>query len=84
MKVLLEQTTDEDEQAHLYHMLGLIKDDQGEYEEAIEFYEKSLEIEQKTLPPNHPDLATFLKYFGSVYDQYGRVFKSTFVFRKST
>ncbi len=57
-EMLLKQTTYEDEKAHLFHHLGLIKDGQENYAEAIEFYEKALEIDQKTLPANHPGLAT--------------------------
>jgi tetratricopeptide (TPR) repeat protein len=35
--------------------LGYIKDGQSDYEKAIEYYEKSLQIREKTLLPNHPD-----------------------------
>ena len=33
----------------------------GEYSKALSFYEKALEICQKTLPANHPSLAHFLQ-----------------------
>jgi tetratricopeptide (TPR) repeat protein len=56
---LLTKATDENTQAHFYHMIGLVKIFQGEHTEAVEFCEKALEIEQKTLPPNHPGMATF-------------------------
>jgi tetratricopeptide (TPR) repeat protein len=29
----------------------------GHYSTALEFYEKALEIQKKSFPPNHPDLA---------------------------
>jgi uncharacterized protein HemY len=57
-ELLLEQTTNEGEKAHLYHMLGMVKNDQGKYAEAVQFYEESLEIRQKTLPSNHPNIKT--------------------------
>ncbi|CAF4083555.1 unnamed protein product [Adineta steineri] len=57
-QVLLDQTNDDEEKASVYHQLGSIKDDQGKYGEALTFYEKSLAIHQKTLPSNHPDLAS--------------------------
>jgi tetratricopeptide (TPR) repeat protein len=57
-EILLKQTTYEDEKAHLFHHLGLIEDGHEKYAEAIEFYEKALEIDQKTLPANHPGLTT--------------------------
>ncbi|CAF4267455.1 unnamed protein product, partial [Adineta steineri] len=43
--------------SHIYHLLGSIKKDQGEYQEALTFYEKSLASYRNTLPPNHPNLA---------------------------
>jgi tetratricopeptide (TPR) repeat protein len=44
-EVLLGQTSsDKGEEASIYHMLGMVKDNQGEYAEAIIFYEKSIKI----------------------------------------
>ncbi|CAF4250224.1 unnamed protein product, partial [Adineta steineri] len=57
-KVLLEHTLDEIEKAYYYHQLGYVQIGQGDYEKAIWYYEKDLEIKQKTLPSNHPSLAT--------------------------
>jgi tetratricopeptide (TPR) repeat protein len=70
-EILLKQTTNRGEKGHLFQQLGWIKDNQGEYEEAIEYYEKSLNIEQKTLPANHPDLATSYNNIGAVYNNMG-------------
>jgi tetratricopeptide (TPR) repeat protein len=67
-KALLDQTTDESEKAAIYHQIASAKDGQGEYEEAITFYEKSLEIKQKTLPPNHLSFADTYNDIGAVYD----------------
>jgi hypothetical protein len=75
-EILLKQTTNEGEKAHLFHHLVLIKDGQGKYAEAIEFYEKALEIWQKTLPANHPDLATSYNNIGLVYDNMGEYSKA--------
>jgi tetratricopeptide (TPR) repeat protein len=61
-EVLLDQASDEHEEA------GRVKDDQGEYAEAITFYEKSIKIKQKILPPTHQDLATSYNNIGIVYD----------------
>jgi tetratricopeptide (TPR) repeat protein len=65
--VLLKQTTDTKEIAHLYHMLGIIKDDQGEYADAIIFYEKSIKINQEILSPTHLDLTASYNNIGKVY-----------------
>ncbi|CAF4191553.1 unnamed protein product [Adineta steineri] len=50
--VLLEQTSDEVEKQLYYNQLGYVKDDQGDCEKAIWYYEKALEIREKHLPSN--------------------------------
>ncbi|CAF1648639.1 unnamed protein product [Adineta ricciae] len=65
--VLLEQTSDNNDRAHYYHCLGYLKDGQGDYKMAIEYYEKALEIDKKALPSNHPDLAQSYNNIGAVY-----------------
>ncbi|CAF0898124.1 unnamed protein product [Adineta steineri] len=64
--VLLEQTSNNNEKALYYGCLGYIKDDQGDYEKAIWYYEKSLEIYQKIFPSNHPSLAISYNNIGLV------------------
>ena len=66
-EMLLEQETEERRKAPIYHQLGWMKDEQGEYQEAIAFYEKSLEIKKKTLAPNDPELAKSYNNIGMVY-----------------
>jgi tetratricopeptide (TPR) repeat protein len=70
-EVLLEQTKNESEKELIYHQLGCVKVDQGEYQEAITFYGKSLAIKQQSLPPNHPDLASSYNNIGNVYYNMG-------------
>jgi len=65
--VLLEQTSDEREKALYYNQLGCIKDDQCDYEKAIEYYEKAFQMWAKTLPSNHPYFATCFNNIGLVY-----------------
>jgi len=52
--IMLKQTNDESEKANIYHMLGIVEYNYGKYAKAVEFYEKSIEIMQKILPPTHP------------------------------
>ncbi|CAF1246312.1 unnamed protein product [Adineta steineri] len=68
---LLDQTTDENDKVPIYHQLGIIKDRQGEHQEALTYLEKSLAIKQKTLSSNHPDLANSYNSIGLVYDSMG-------------
>jgi tetratricopeptide (TPR) repeat protein len=81
-KVLLEQTSDESEKAYYYHQLGYVKDHQGDYEKAIRYYEKSLEIKQKTLSANHPSLATSYNNIGLVYYHMGGYSKALSFYEK--
>ncbi|CAF1178755.1 unnamed protein product [Adineta steineri] len=67
-QVLLDQTNDDENKAPIYHQLGMLKRNRGKYEEAHTFYEKSLALYQKTLHPNHPDLASSYNNIGLVYE----------------
>ncbi|CAF4127299.1 unnamed protein product [Adineta steineri] len=66
-QVLLDQTNDDKEKAPIYNQLGMFKYEQGKYEEALTFYGKSLTIKQKTLPPNHSNLANSYNNIGNVH-----------------
>jgi tetratricopeptide (TPR) repeat protein len=70
-KALLDQTSDEGEKARIYGQIALAKDGQGEYEEAITFYGKAVEIFKKRLPPNHPNLAMSYNNIGIVHQDMG-------------
>ncbi|CAF4033665.1 unnamed protein product [Rotaria sordida] len=82
-KTLFSLTTDDNEQALLYHQLGLIKRNQGDYEEALSSYEKALEVYQKILPEDHPDLATSYNNIGQVYNNIGQYSKALSFNQKS-
>ncbi|CAF0819024.1 unnamed protein product [Adineta steineri] len=82
-EVLLNQTTDESQKAPIYHQLGSIKNDQGEYQEALTYYEKSLAIDQKTLPSNHLNFTKSYNNIGVVYDSMGDYPKALFHYEKA-
>jgi tetratricopeptide (TPR) repeat protein len=52
-EMLFKQTTNEYDKGYLFYQVGWIKSGQGKYSEAIRFYEKVLEICQKTFPANY-------------------------------
>jgi tetratricopeptide (TPR) repeat protein len=80
---LLERAKDDAEKQSIYNQLGMAKDNQGDYEEAIIFYEKALKIAQKSLPPNHPDLATCYNNIGGVYGNMGEYPKALSSYEKA-
>jgi tetratricopeptide (TPR) repeat protein len=82
-EILLQQTTDEAKKAHLYNMLGVIKNHQGEYAEAIEFNEKSIKIERKILSPTDPDSAGSYNSVGSAYAHMGEYSKELSYYEKA-
>ena len=81
--VLLEQASDEGQKARYYNQLGYIRDHQGDNEKALWFYDKSLKIRQKTLPPNHPDLASSYNNIGEMYRNMGEYSKALLFYDKS-
>jgi tetratricopeptide (TPR) repeat protein len=74
-EILLKQMTEERKIASIYNQLGWAKYNQGEYKEAITFYEKALEIYKKTRPSNHSVLAFLYNNIGVAYnniDEYSK------------
>jgi tetratricopeptide (TPR) repeat protein len=82
-EALLDQATDESERAPIYGQIALAKDDQGEYEEAITFYGKTVEIYKKTLPANHLDFAAAYNNIGNVYRKMGDYPKALSCYEKA-
>ncbi|CAF1352944.1 unnamed protein product [Rotaria sordida] len=83
-RMLLQQAPDDDNnKAYCYHLIGLIKNNQGQYNVAMEFYEKSLALYEKILPPNHPDLAAFYNNIGSLYYNMGEYSKALSSYERS-
>ncbi|CAF1494716.1 unnamed protein product, partial [Rotaria magnacalcarata] len=80
---LLKNASSDSDRAHIYHMLGYLKDQQGKYPEAVKFYEKSLEIKRKTLPEDDASLATSYNNIGGVYDRMGEYSKALEFYEKS-
>ncbi|CAF1167690.1 unnamed protein product [Adineta steineri] len=81
-EILLYQITHESDKASIYNQLGRIKRDQGEYEEALTYHEKSLAIYQKTLPSNHLNLSYSYNSIGLVYYNMGDYPKALSYFEK--
>jgi Tfp pilus assembly protein PilF len=82
-EILLEQTITETAKAPIYNQLGLIKNRQERYEEALVFYEQSHEIYKRTLPPNHPDLAISYNNIGLVYSNLNEYSKALLSYKEA-
>ena len=80
---LLLRSSNQLEEALYNQQLGTIKWNQGEYQAALLFYEKALDIRQKSLPANHPHLATSYSCIGNVYDSMGEYPKALSFFEKA-
>ena len=81
--ILLQQATTEGEQGYLYHQLGQIKNYQGNYAAAVKYHERSIAINQKTLPSTHADLATSYNNIGLVYKNMGEYSKALSYFEQT-
>ncbi|CAF1399380.1 unnamed protein product [Adineta steineri] len=81
--ILSEKTSDENEKQYYYNQLGLAHRNQGNYEKAIWYYEQRLEIQQKILPSNHPDLAISYNNIGNVYHKMGEYSKELLFYEKA-
>ncbi|CAF4644174.1 unnamed protein product, partial [Rotaria sp. Silwood2] len=82
-KELFEILSSDSDRAFIYHKLGNLKDQQGEYQEAVKYYEGSLEIKRKTLPEDHTQLAAIYQQFGLTYDHMGDYSKALEYYKKS-
>ncbi|CAM4897154.1 unnamed protein product [Rotaria socialis] len=80
---LLENASNDRDRAFIYHQLGMMKHHQGEYQQAVTFYEKSLAIERKTLPEDHASLAPTYSNIGAVYKNMGEYSKALDYFKKT-
>ena len=67
--MLLSETNDNRDKTILFNQLALVKCGIEEYGEAIYFFEKAYEIYEKTLPPEHLDLAESCINIGSAYEK---------------
>ena len=81
--VLLKQNPSEEDQAHYYHHLGLIKYQQGDYKEALRYYERAISIEEKILSPTDSLLATSYNNIGMVYYSMGEYSQALSYYNKS-
>jgi Tfp pilus assembly protein PilF len=81
-EILLDHASDDSEKGNTYERLGIAEYNQGQYKEALALYEKSLEIRQQTLPPNHSNLGYSYNAIGAVYHSMGEYPKAISSYEK--
>jgi tetratricopeptide (TPR) repeat protein len=81
-EILVKQATYKTEKAYLFYQFGLVKDNKGESEEAITFFDKSCEINRKILSPTDPMLAASCSSIGLVYNHMGEYLKALSYYEK--
>nr|ABQ08070.1 hypothetical protein [Adineta vaga] len=80
---LLEETLDLNKKSHYFNQLGYIKDEQGDYRKAIEYYQQGLDIKQIILPSNDPLSAITLNNIGVAFRNLGEYFNALSFYEKS-
>ena len=65
--VLLEQTTSRREKAVYYNQLGTARQQKSDWQKALEYFQKALDIEEKVLSPDDPSLGATYNNMGTVY-----------------
>ena len=63
--------------------MGAVYNGTSEYSNALEYYDKSHKIREKSLSLNHPDLAISYSNIGQVYENMGEYSKSLKFYEKS-
>ena len=81
--VLLNQARNKSDKMLIYNQLGRAKDELGEYQEAIKYYEKSLNISQKDYFPQNLDSALLYNNIGIVYRKLGDYSKALSYYEKA-
>ena len=66
-QTILHQTVREVNIEQIYSELATIKRELGDYAVALSYHEKTLEVQRKTLPANHPNVATSYNNMALVY-----------------
>lgn len=78
--VLLDQTDTQARKAYLLHQIGYVKENQKKYTEAIEYYEKSLDINTKIPAAESSLLGKFYNNMAGVYHTMGEHSKALYYY----
>ena len=82
-KYYLEAARLEPGNAEYVNKAGKINHEMGRYPEARSFYEKALAIRERSLGPEHPDMAASLNNLAGLYHDEGQYAKAESLFQRS-
>jgi tetratricopeptide (TPR) repeat protein len=69
--------------ALIYHNRGFVFNEQGDYDKALEWYRKALDIDEKVPGKDHPDTATTYNNIALVYKDQGKYEEALEGYRKA-
>ncbi|CAF1470670.1 unnamed protein product, partial [Rotaria sp. Silwood1] len=82
-QILLAKAFSDQGRAKYNDQLAWVYNNMGEYLKSVLFLEQAFDIKKKTLPPNHPDLASSYLNIGSVYYSMGEYSKALSSYERS-
>ena len=74
--VKYESVQNSESAAQCYNNIALLYEKQGEYEKALEYYKKALNIRKEKLGKEHPDTATIYNNIAVIYHNQGKYGKA--------
>jgi Tfp pilus assembly protein PilF len=81
--ITLHEDREDEQLAACLNGLGILYRSQGEYSEAKTFFKKSLEIRERQLSADHPDVATSLNNLALLYRVQGKYGEAEPLYRRS-
>ena len=63
--------------ANTLHNIGIVYKNLRKYEDALKYYNQSLEMKKQTLPSNHPSIAQTLNNIGFLYKDQGKTLRKS-------
>ena len=82
-RLLADNGSEKENTARLFNNISLVYRAQGNYEKALEYYEKSLVIKEKMLGKEHPSTATTYNNLAIVYEDQGNYEKALEYYEKA-
>ena len=83
MRIELEKGEDSSSVARCYSRIGSVLNSQFKYDQALEYYQKDLEITVRVVGYENPDVAATLDNMSVVYDSQGKYDEALELYQKA-